>query len=313
MTGPHFLLTLAAAGALLAQASPAPHVTRSDVVIVGAGISGLAAAIEAEKAGATVTVPDMWSVFGGHAVMSVPRFHNTRGRGLGLVAPLYLECLKSRRISFQWNTKAVRLLTDRQRVVGVEGQDLRTGVYREFRARSTILATGGFQSNLQMVREHWPRALPTPPRILVGSGLNSVGAGHAMARSAGAALSRMDHQWNYPVGLPDPRFPGSARGVLVRIGDAIWVNADAQRFVNEMGGSALGSKVTLPVVLREPGATFWAILDDEARRLVTISGTDWGDFALIQRLVFDNLDVVRAGPSLRRHLPSRVRRSVRPR
>lgn len=112
-----------------------------------------------------------------------------------------------------------------------------------------------------------------------------------MARSAGAALSRMDHQWNYPVGLPDPRFPGSGRGVLVRIGDAIWVNADAQRFVNEMGGSALGSKVTLPVVLREPGATFWAILDDEARRLVTISGTDWGDFALIQRLVFDNRDL----------------------
>lgn len=70
MAGPHFLLTLAAAGALLAQASPAPDVTRSDVVIVGAGISGLAAAIEAEKAGATVTVLDMWSVFGGHAVMS---------------------------------------------------------------------------------------------------------------------------------------------------------------------------------------------------------------------------------------------------
>ena len=70
MAGPHFLVTLAAAGALLAQASPAPDVTRSDVVIVGAGISGLAAAIEAEKAGATVTGLDMWSVFGGHAVMS---------------------------------------------------------------------------------------------------------------------------------------------------------------------------------------------------------------------------------------------------
>ena len=221
MAGPHFLVTLAAAGALLAQASPAPDVTRSDVVIVGAGISGLAAAIEAEKAGATVTVLDMWSVFGGHAVMSeggvtmvdtpvqraqgivdspdiayrdfleygedadehwvrrcvdrsrselhdwltalgvqfesvairhgnsVPRFHNTRGRGLGLVAPLYLECLKSRRISFQWNTKAVRLLTDRQRVVGVEGQDLRTGVHREFRARSTILATGASRATFR--------------------------------------------------------------------------------------------------------------------------------------------------------------------
>lgn len=348
----------------------APEVTRSDVVIVGAGISGLAAAIEAAKGGATVTVLDMWSVFGGHAVMSeggvtmidtpvqraqgiadspdiayrdfleygedadehwvrlyvdrsrlelydwltalgvqfesvsprpgssVPRFHETRGRGLGLVSPIYLESLKVQGISFQWNMKVVRLLTDRHRVVGVEGQDLRTGARREFRARSTILATGGFQSNLQMVREHWPRELPVPPRILVGSGVNSVGAGHAMAGAAGAALSRMDHQWNYPVGLPDPRFPGSGRGVNVRTGDAIWVNADAKRFVNEMVGSSIGSKVTLPAVLREPGATFWAILDDEARRRVAIAGTDWGDFAVIQRLVFDNRDLVKRGESI---------------
>lgn len=348
----------------------APEITRSDVVIVGAGISGLAAAIEAARTGATVTVLDMWSVFGGHAVMSegavtmvetplqraqgivdspdiayrdfleygedadehwvrlyvdrsgsdlydwltalgvrfesvttrpgssVPRYHDTRGRGLGLVGPIYLECLKSRNISFTWNMKVVRLLTDRQRVVGVEGEDLRTGARREFRARSTILATGGFQSNLQMVREHWPRELPVPPRILVGSGVNSVGAGHAMARAAGAALSRMDHQWNYPVGLPDPRYPGSGRGVNVRTGDAIWVNADARRFVNEMVGSSIGSKVTLPAVLREPGATFWAILDDEARRRVAIAGTDWGDFAVIQRLVFDNRDLVKRGESI---------------
>jgi NADPH-dependent 2,4-dienoyl-CoA reductase/sulfur reductase-like enzyme len=56
MAGLHVIATLTAAGALLALASPAPDVTRSDVVIVGARISGLAAAIEAEKAGATVTV-----------------------------------------------------------------------------------------------------------------------------------------------------------------------------------------------------------------------------------------------------------------
>ena len=86
MTGPHFLLTLAAAGALLAQASPAPHVTRSDVVIVGAGISGLAAAIEAEKAGATVTVLDMWSVFGGHAVIEAWRVDRHACAGSGAAA-----------------------------------------------------------------------------------------------------------------------------------------------------------------------------------------------------------------------------------
>jgi hypothetical protein len=51
----------------LASALPPP---KADLVIVGTGISGLAAALDAGRAGANVTVIDMWSVFGGHAVMS---------------------------------------------------------------------------------------------------------------------------------------------------------------------------------------------------------------------------------------------------
>ena len=43
---------------------------RDDIVVVGAGISGLCAALEGARSGANVTVLDMASVFGGHAVMS---------------------------------------------------------------------------------------------------------------------------------------------------------------------------------------------------------------------------------------------------
>ena len=43
---------------------------KSDIVIVGAGISGLCTGLEAARAGARVTLIDMASVFGGHAVMS---------------------------------------------------------------------------------------------------------------------------------------------------------------------------------------------------------------------------------------------------
>jgi succinate dehydrogenase/fumarate reductase flavoprotein subunit len=42
----------------------------ADVLIVGAGISGLSAALEAARNEAIVHVVDMASVFGGHAVMS---------------------------------------------------------------------------------------------------------------------------------------------------------------------------------------------------------------------------------------------------
>jgi len=49
------------------HAAPQP---KADLVVVGSGISGLAAALDAGRGGANVTVIDMWSVFGGHAVMS---------------------------------------------------------------------------------------------------------------------------------------------------------------------------------------------------------------------------------------------------
>src|SRR3974377_35567 len=46
------------------------QVVRADVLVVGAGISGLSAAYEAGYGGARVAVADMNSVFGGNAVMS---------------------------------------------------------------------------------------------------------------------------------------------------------------------------------------------------------------------------------------------------
>src|SRR5439155_7282062 len=42
----------------------------ADVVIVGAGIAGLSAALEAATAGASVLVVDMSTVGGGHAILS---------------------------------------------------------------------------------------------------------------------------------------------------------------------------------------------------------------------------------------------------
>ena len=41
----------------------------ADVLVVGAGISGLSTALDLGRGGARVTVIDMSSVFGGHAVM----------------------------------------------------------------------------------------------------------------------------------------------------------------------------------------------------------------------------------------------------
>ena len=56
----------------LGAGSPARSQTpqSADVIVVGAGISGLSAALEAARGGVEVQIVDVWSVYGGHAVMS---------------------------------------------------------------------------------------------------------------------------------------------------------------------------------------------------------------------------------------------------
>ncbi len=342
-------------------------ITSTDVLVVGAGISGLSAALEAARGGATVTVIEMSSVFGGHAVMSgggvsmvgtplqqssgvqdsaelaykdfmdwgedvsepwvrdyvnnsrhevydwltdmgvvfdklrqpagnsVPRFHETQGLGLGLVSPLYRECVRHPRITFAWNTQVTALTNAGRRVAGVRARNLRTGQTRRFRARAVILATGGFQSNLQLLREHWPTGLEFPDRILLGSGVNSVGSGHVLAQHAGATLSHMDYQWNYPWGIPDPRQEDTSRGLQARSTGSMWVNAEGKRFVNELANP----KISLSAMLKQRGATYWAIFDEQTKPFFWVSGTDWGDFRTIQRLIFDNRQLVRTAQSIK--------------
>jgi flavocytochrome c len=346
-----------------AQAVPA---ITSDVIIVGAGIAGLSAALEAARGGANVTVVDMSSVFGGHAVMSegtvcligtpeqkasgiadspelaekdfirwgedpdpywvhyyvyhsrsdvydwveamgirfsgvtqlpgnsVARGHNTRGSGLGLVSPIYRACLKTQRIRFVWNVKATELLRDGDRIAGVRGRNLRTNEIQDFRGKAVILATGGFQNNLDMVREFWPHDVPFPERILMGSGVNSVGSGHQIARAVGAVYFNMDHQWNYAYGLPDPRDPTLRRGLNVQIKNAIWVNSGGHRFVDETSGP----RPAMVALLQQKPATYWAIFDSEAKLGFWVSGSDWGEFSYVQKWIFDDPRLVKSANTI---------------
>ena len=352
-----------AATLLFGFAQPRLHAqpaAAADVIVVGAGIAGLAAALEAARGGADVQILDMWSVFGGHAVMSgggvaivgtdyqrregvtdtpelaardflqwgedpdlewvqyyannsaqeigswlealgvtwgalrqmpgnsVPRFHESNGRGLGLVTPIYRETLRYPNVSFRWNFRVTELLIEEGRVAGVNGEDTRSGVHAEIRADRVVLATGGFQSNLAMVLLHWPDELPAPGRLLVGSGLNSIGLGHELAQQADAAFHRMDHQWNYAYGLPHPRYPGEERALNAAVADAIWVNAAGERFVNEQGST----KEVFPAVVRQVPATYWAIFDEDGAATFFASGSGWDDAERIRREILENPDIV---------------------
>ena len=196
---------------------------------------------------------------------SVPRWHKVVGKGKGLMEPIYRDCVRMGKVSFFMSTKAVSLIREGNRIRGVRVERTRSGSSMDYFASVVILATGGFQSNLKMVRQHWPKDLPFPERFLTGGWINAVGSGHEMAQAAGAKLTNMHYQLNYPTGLPNP---AGLRGINAYNDHSIWVNKTGRRFMRE----SRDTSVTFPEVLKQPGSTYWAIFDSASREHLHISG-----------------------------------------
>lgn len=332
----------------------------ADVIVVGAGLAGLSAAIDAAAGGADVLVIDMNSVFGGHGIQSggvavvgspmqaemgfqdtpdlayedwmawtvdghpewtryyvehsremiydwvtglgarfdrviashgnsIPRFHMTYRRGLNLTRPLYLEALRYSNIKFGWNTEAERLIKEGGRVIGVQAKELRLGEPLQLRAGAVILATGGFQSNIAMVRENWRSDLPAPERIYSMSGQYSRGSGHRMAEEAGAALVNLGRQYNGYAALPNLLGLEADRGFVGGNSRTIWINGEGKRFVTEGGID----RDVFPVVMRQEPPGYWRIFDDDDKSGFRINSphfvsADGVDREKIERLLIDN-------------------------
>jgi succinate dehydrogenase/fumarate reductase flavoprotein subunit len=210
------------------------------------------------------------------------------------VEPIYRECLRSGKVSFHWNTRITELLQESGRINGVAGVNERTGTPFRMSAKAIVLATGGFQGNLELVKENWPRDLPVPTKILIGAGTNALGSGLDLARRAGAAIERLDHQWNYPGGVPDVRYPASDRGLNMLNPVAVWINGNGERFVDESSGAS----VLLKRMLQQPGGRAWLVFDAEGRKPMFISGTDWADPKRVDELILNNPQLVHKAGSL---------------
>ena len=161
-------------------------------------------------------------------------------------------------------------------------------------ADAVVLATGGFQSNLDLVREFWPAEFDFPETILAGSGRHSIGLGHDMVREIGGALVKMDYQWNYYSGLPDPQNPGSNKGLNAANMWGILVNWQGRRFANDHGWA----KDVMPALLRQEQVTCWAIFDAKTKKEFSVSGSDWADAEKVERLIFGNPSLVQSADTI---------------
>ena len=113
---------------------------------------------------------------------SVMRWTRAERSGLGLMSALIASYAKKGGKLIA-DTAIDRLIVEDGRVCGFEGVSGPDKTALVVRAKSVVVATGGFNSNLDMVREARPDL--ADDRILEGSGFGSTGDGHKMARSVG--------------------------------------------------------------------------------------------------------------------------------
>jgi succinate dehydrogenase/fumarate reductase flavoprotein subunit len=204
------------------------------------------------------------------------------------------EALKRDRIEFLWNTEVTEILRRDGQMTGVRTRRTRTSGKRLYQAPAVIITTGGYQNNLELVRQTWNKDLPAPARLLAGAGEYAHGSGLKLAEPFGAALTRLDHQVTFVNGLPDPRHPAGDHGLLTQNPAAIWVDATGRRFTNE----AAPSKVTDRAVLKQSPATHWLIFDAQGEKRLSIRGAAWLSSKGIQKEILDNPALVKRADSI---------------
>jgi flavocytochrome c len=212
-----------------------------------------------------------WSQLRPQEGNSLPRWHRPEGGGRAVVDALLARC-RSLGVTIRTSTTVTQILRENGRAVGVAASA--AGEPQRFLAGSTIICTGGFTSNRDMLLRHAPR-LGGMSRFLCGGSASARGRGHRLLEQAGSSFTGLDHLWLYPVGTPDPQDQTGARGLVVRgIRDEIWVNLDGARFHDEdLRGGLTGT----PAVMAQPGQTAWGIFDArEADRLLLLNDPHYG-------------------------------------
>lgn len=162
----------------------------------------------------------------------VPRFHLLWGCGAGLVERL-LERLKpfeGGRFRIACGHHVQGLLSEAGRVVGFHGTA--DGGPFEARGAQNVVCGGGFNGNLERVRERWPGAWGKPPAELLNGSYPWIdGRLQDFSVALGADTGPLENMWIYAAGIEHWQgdFPGHGLAV-VPPRSALWLDAEGSRF-----------------------------------------------------------------------------------
>ncbi len=180
-------------------------------------------------------------------------------------------------VEIHLNTRATTLLQDEQgHVIGVQTVDVATGEVHEYSAKATVLCTGGYGANHELMAEFgFPNILSYTPEFATGDGFE-------MARAIGAGYSDMEYIPVSPGGVPNPEFPGrfTAAASVAGYPGTIWVNTHGERIADEYGSDSLERAELWRVA---PENTVFILFDHEIRQ--TGEPIFRGDWALFDQQI----------------------------
>jgi succinate dehydrogenase/fumarate reductase flavoprotein subunit len=210
---------------------------------------------------------------------------------------MFPQVLRKKKVKVLEDFFAVDLLASEGAVVGGLGIDMRTGRFRVLKARSTILATGGYLG-----------------LYLVSTGnVNLTGDGHAMALRAGVDM--MDFEFNQT--LPSALWPSELAGALLPFNvimewDAHMYNREGERFMSKWDPAKM-ERSTRSLISRgifheikegrtSPHGGVYVSATHNPKRFLDERLKEWErsrDFVKLRRIGFDlSKDAIEAGYSI---------------
>lgn len=102
----------------------------------------------------------------------------------------------------------------------------------QVRGAQVIIAAGGINGNLALVKKHWDVASygPYPANMLSGAHPSADGSLHGAAAEHGAQIHHLEWMWNYAAGIRHPQPSYANEGLsLMPARSALWMDASGQR------------------------------------------------------------------------------------
>ncbi|WP_082900182.1 FAD-dependent oxidoreductase [Rhodococcus phenolicus] len=185
--------------------------------------------------------------------------------GRGRLFDTFEKALRERGIEVRYETAADRLTTDPASgavtgIVTATGEHIRA-------SGGVVLATGGFEGDPTLVREHL--GLHDVP---VWGSTAATGDGLRMAQRVGADVWHMDNMMAVN-GITEP---GSRHGhfaMFVYSRGLIWVDGSGARFVDEFVPSGHGQALIDGRYVLHPHRPMWVVFDEKTRAAGPISGS----------------------------------------